>query len=183
MAEEATNIENLRRIEILADWVVEAQLLRSAKNSDDFECLWVDAMRTDEVSVLRNIVSDGKNRAASVAECLRRNPTPAFLNIVAEMLESGAFANGWRESRKLSNQQIEYVVFREDVLALLREGYAENPVSERLLQRRASDVSRHLLNFSADEAKNAKIEYNDNLTDNTFLRWLISTRKILARSN
>lgn len=179
----ATKIDDAQRVEILAEWVAAEQLRRSAKNSDEFERLWIDAMRADELSVLRNIIMDGKNRTELVANCLRQNPTSAFLNVVAKMMESGAFANTWRPSKKLSEQQIEYATARMDILGLLRETYAGELVSGRLLERRASDVARYLMGLTKDEANKAKLEYDDNFTESAYVRWLIATDKILARGN
>lgn len=179
----ATEIDDAQRVEILAEWVTAEQLRRSARNNDEFERLWIDAMRAEEISLLRDIAMDGKNRTELVANCLRRNPTSAFLNIVAELLESGAFANTWRASKKLSEQQIEYAIARKDILGLLHETYSGELVSGRLLERRASDVARYLFGLTKEEANKAKLEYDDNFTESAYVRWLIATDKILARDN
>lgn len=176
--------EDARRIAGLADWVLAEGLRQAADDADEFEQFMADPtqrMRTDELDALRAGIEAPGERGRLIAAALRRSPTEAFLEIVAQMVEGGALANRSRPSTILTIEQIEFVAERERIKSLLLRAY-ETKASQREIERRATEVARHLCGVTAEEASTAKKLYDDNFTKNAELRWILLTKTIARRN-
>lgn len=173
--------EDARRIAALADWVLAEELRQAADGADEFEQFLADPkqrMRTDELDALRTGIEAPEERGRLIAAALRRSPTEAFLEIVARLMEGGAFANRSRLSKELSLRQIEFVEERGHIKKLLLRAYETSSASHTDIARRATEVAKLICGITADEAKKAMEQYKDNFTPNAALRWILLTKTV-----
>jgi hypothetical protein len=181
---EEQKAEDARRIAALTDWVLGESLRQAAENSDGYERFMFDPtyhMRADELDAVRSAITSPADRGRLMAAALRQSPTEALLEIVAQLLESGAFTNRSQPSEELTLRQIEFVQEREEIKRLLLHAYQTSSASQTDIARRATEVAKLICGMTANEAKKAKEQYKDNFTRNAELRWILLTKTIARR--